>query len=77
MRQGFNLRLLVQDSWGHDPHEPVELRGMLYHDGLDSLGRPVIVINSDAVAANVSRRWACQYIMKRLEPIVSQVQLPG
>ena len=42
-----------------DPLEPVELRGMLYHDGVDSLGRPVIVLNADAVAANVSRQWAC------------------
>ena len=68
-----SISAIVQGSWGHDPAEPVELRGMLYHDGIDSLGRPVIVINSDAVAANVSRSWACQYMMQRLEPIVSQV----
>ena len=55
-----------------DPGEPIELRGRLYHDGVDSLGRPVVVLNADAVAANVSRQWACQYMLHRLEPIVSQ-----
>ncbi len=56
-----------------DPSEPYELRGMLYHDGVDSLGRPVIVLNADAVDSKVSRQWACQYMLHRLEPIVSQV----
>lgn len=58
-----------------DPQEPHKLRGMLYHDGVDSLGRPVIVLNADAVGTNVSRQWACQYMLHRLEPIVSQVLL--
>ncbi len=26
---------------------------MLYYDGVDSLGRPVVVVNADAVAAKV------------------------
>jgi len=33
--------------------EPPEFHGMLYYDGVDSLGRPVVVVNADAVAAKV------------------------
>lgn len=33
--------------------EPPEFQGMLYYDGVDSLGRPVVVVNADAVAAKV------------------------
>ena len=36
--------------------EPPEFQGMLYYDGVDSLGRPVVVVNADAVAAKVPPR---------------------
>ncbi|KAL0018580.1 hypothetical protein WJX79_005535 [Trebouxia sp. C0005] len=32
-----------------DAFEPEEFKGMLFHDGVDSQGRPVIVVNTDAV----------------------------
>ncbi len=49
---------------------------MLFHDGVDSQGRPVIVVNTDAVGtARKARSQALQYMLHRLEPIVTQVRL--
>ena len=45
-----------------------------YHDGVDSLGRPVVVIDVDAVSSAVPvRKAAMSYLLERLEPIVIQV----
>ncbi|KAK9908724.1 hypothetical protein WJX75_001952 [Coccomyxa subellipsoidea] len=53
--------------------EPPEFQGLLYFDGLDSLGRPVVVINADAVAEEKhARKAAFQYLLHQLEPVVSQ-----
>ena len=60
----------------HMPHafEPEEFKGMLFHDGVDSQGRPVIIVNTDAVGASrKARSSALQYMLHRLEPIVTQV----
>ena len=54
--------------------EPPEFRGLIFHDGVDSLGRPVIVVNADAMAPKVSRKAAFAYMLQRLEPIVVQVK---
>ena len=49
-------------------------RGMLFHDGVDSQGRPVIVVNTDAVGTTrKARGQALQYMLHRLEPIIVQV----
>jgi hypothetical protein len=54
--------------------EPPEFQGLLYCDGLDALGRPVVVVNADAVAEERSaRKAAFQYLLYQLEPIVVQV----
>lgn len=54
--------------------EPEEFKGMLYHDGVDSQGRPVIVVNTDAVGTGrKARSQAMQHMLHRLEPIVTQV----
>lgn len=45
----------------------------MYSDGLDSLGRPVVVVDADAIKPTTSRKDACTYMLKRLEPIVQQV----
>lgn len=59
-----------------DAFEPDEFKGMLFHDGVDSQGRPVIVVNTDAVGtARKARSQALQYMLHRLEPIVTQVCL--
>ncbi len=59
-----------------DAFEPEEFKGMLFHDGVDSQGRPVIVVNTDAVGtARKARSQALQYMLHRLEPIVTQVRL--
>lgn len=59
-----------------DAFEPEEFKGMLFHDGVDSQGRPVIVVNTDAVGtARKARSQALQYMLHRLEPIVTQVCL--
>ncbi len=42
-----------QEAADAEAFEPPELHGMLYYDGVDSLGRPVVVVNADAVAAKV------------------------
>ncbi|DBA82124.1 TPA: hypothetical protein ACH3X1_007113 [Trebouxia sp. C0004] len=56
-----------------DAFEPEEFKGMLFHDGVDSQGRPVIVVNTDAVGtARKARSQALQYMLHRLEPIVTQ-----
>eukprot|EP00891_Asterochloris_glomerata_P000615 jgi/Astpho2/615/Aster-04457 len=53
--------------------EPEEFAGMLYHDGVDSLGRPVVVVDVDAVSSAVPvRKAAMHYLLERLEPIVIQ-----
>lgn len=45
-----------------------------YHDGVDSLGRPVVVVDVDAVSSAVPvRKAAMHYLLERLEPIVIQV----
>jgi len=45
-----------QEAADAEAFEPPELHGMLYYDGVDSLGRPVVVVNADAVAAKVAPR---------------------
>ena len=58
--------------------EPPDFQGLLYFDGLDSLGRPVVIVNSDAMGENRgARKSAFQYIVQVLEPIVIQVQSPS
>lgn len=57
-----------------DAFEPEDFKGMLFHDGVDSQGRPVIVVNTDAVGTTrKARAQALQYMLHRLEPIVTQV----
>ena len=63
-----------QDARLADAFEPEEFRGMLFHDGVDSQGRPVIVVNTNAVGTSrKARGQALQYMLQRLEPIVIQV----
>lgn len=63
-----------QDARLADAFEPEEFKGMLFHDGVDSRGRPVIVVNTDAVGTSrKARGQALQYMLHRLEPIVVQV----
>ena len=65
-----------RDACFADAFEPEEFRGMLFHDGVDSQGRPVIVVNTDAVGTTrKARAQALQYMLHRLEPIVVQVLL--
>ncbi|CAL5219363.1 g1182 [Coccomyxa viridis] len=53
--------------------EPPEFRGLLFFDGLDSLGRPVVIVNADAMGENKgARKNAFQHIVQVLEPIVVQ-----
>ena len=60
-----------------EAEEPPEFAGLLYWDGLDALGRPVIVVNADAVAEDkAARRAALDYMLHLLEPIVVQVGDP-
>ena len=57
--------------------EPPDFQGLLYFDGLDSLGRPVVIVNADAMGEDRgARKSAFQYIVQVLEPIVIQVQFP-
>ena len=65
---------LVQDVPA-DFYEPPEFKGLLFYDGVDSIGRPVVVVDFDAVAPSTTRSAVMQYILQRLEPIVSQVDM--
>lgn len=58
-----------------DFYEPPEFKGLLFYDGVDSIGRPVVVVDFDAVAPSTTRSAVMQYILQRLEPIVSQVEV--
>ena len=56
--------------------EQPEFQGLLFFDGLDTLGRPVVVVNADALGdSKGARKSAFQHIVNVLEPIVIQVQL--
>lgn len=50
-------------------------QGLLYYDGIDSVGRPVVVVNAraDAMLQPKLRNQAMDYMKRRLEPIVYQV----
>ncbi|KAK9816247.1 hypothetical protein WJX74_000840 [Apatococcus lobatus] len=61
-----------QDNVPADFYEPPEFKGLLFYDGVDSIGRPVVVVDFDAVAPSTTRSAVMQYILQRLEPIVSQ-----
>ena len=62
-------------SPGQDFQEPPQFAGLLYWDGIDAVGRPVIVVNADAVSEDkVARRAAADYILHLLEPIVIRVR---
>lgn len=57
--------------------EPPEFQGLLFFDGLDTLGRPVVIVNADAMGENKgARKHAFQYIVHVLEPIVILVRWP-
>ena len=55
-----------------DFQEPPQFAGLLYWDGVDAVGRPVIVVNADEKAAS---RAAAEYMLRLLEPIVIRVRL--
>lgn len=66
----------LQQASMPEAFEPEEFKGMLFHDGADSQGRPVIVVNTDAVGTGrKARSAAMQYMLHRLEPIVTQVSV--
>ncbi|KAL4442093.1 hypothetical protein ABPG77_011354 [Micractinium sp. CCAP 211/92] len=46
-------------------------KGLLYMDGVDALGRPVVVLNADAVPANM-KSSALIFVKAHLEPLVNQ-----
>lgn len=48
-------------------------KGLLYMDGMDALGRPVVVLNADAVPARM-KSSALTYVKAHLEPLVSKGQ---
>jgi hypothetical protein len=45
-------------------------QGLLYTDGIDALGRPVVVLNADAVPPRM-RSSAVAYVKAHLEPLVN------
>lgn len=51
------------------------VQGLLYYDGIDSVGRPIVVVNAraDAMTNPKLRNSAMAYMKQRLEPIVYQV----
>ena len=52
-----------------------EWQGLLHFDGIDSMGRPIIIVNARAAAASDIRLrpLAVKYMMQRLDPIVYAV----
>lgn len=54
--------------------EPEEFKGLLFYDGMDNKGRPVVVINvrAEAMLQAKLRSKAMAYMTARLEPIVRQ-----
>ncbi len=46
--------------------------GLVYVDGVDALGRPVVVVDADAVPPNM-KSSALVYCKMHLEPVVNKV----
>jgi hypothetical protein len=58
--------------------EDEAFRGLLFLGGRDSQGRPVVIVNTDAIPAghnSAPRDAALAYLLKRLSPIVTRVSL--
>jgi hypothetical protein len=56
--------------------EDEAFRGLLFLGGRDSQGRPVMIINTDAIPAghnSAPRDAALAYLLKRLTPVVTRV----
>lgn len=56
--------------------EDEAFRGLLFLGGRDSQGRPVVIINTDAIPAghnSAPRDAALAYLLKRLSPVVTRV----
>lgn len=58
--------------------EDEAFRGLLFLGGRDSHGRPVVIVNTDAIPAGhnaAPRDAALAYMVKKLTPIVTKVHL--
>lgn len=58
--------------------EDEAFRGLLFLGGRDSQGRPVVIINTDAIPAghnSAPRDAALAYLLKRLSPVVTRVRV--
>jgi hypothetical protein len=56
--------------------EDEAFRGLLFLGGRDSHGRPVVIVNTDAIPVGANpapRDAALAYLIKRLTPLVSKV----
>lgn len=56
--------------------EDEAFRGLLFLGGRDSQGRPVVIVNTDAIPAGhnaAPRDAALAYLLKRLGPVVTRV----
>jgi hypothetical protein len=56
--------------------EDEAFRGLLFMGGRDSQGRPVVIVNTDAIPAghnSAPRDAALAFLLKRLSPVVTKV----
>jgi len=69
-------RVLTRAGLRHRKLSSCGLQGLLHFDGIDSMGRPIIVVNARAAAASdiQLRPLAVKYMMQRLDPIVYAVR---
>lgn len=59
------------------PNADQMFAGLLHFDGLDDMGRPVVIVNARAAAVSdiTLRHLAVQYMMQRLDPLVYAVRM--
>ncbi len=51
--------------------------GLLYTEGRDTLGRPVVVLNTAMLPAKAKKEQVLEYVLGALQPLVQQVRGSG
>lgn len=51
--------------------------GLLYTEGRDTLGRPVVVLNTAMLPAKAKKEQVLEYVLGALQPLVQQVRAAG
>lgn len=59
------------------PPPPSPFPGLLYTDGRDAVGRPVVVVNTAMLPAKAKKDDVLEYMLQQLQPVVQRVSDGG